>query len=206
MFEEVSDTPIVRRRGWRRMALFGLCFQPQDIEILSLGDALTMSKQVSQSMAKLGEGAIPFVPALYPWRWLRSEQESFQALQGGLLVAPILRQLIFNRDPTIVIAWVKQVCQWKFTRIIPCHFANDIKSSPAAFEAAFDFLYEPQVSSVQGGPFAWLAPKKTEVRYRCPMPRKGDLMVLKQASSALIKAGTLLEEAPLLSRSGNSKR
>ena len=28
----------------------------------------------------------------------------------------------------------------KFTRVIPCHLANDVRASPSDFKAAFDFL------------------------------------------------------------------
>ena len=34
---------------------------------------------------------------IYPWDWVRDDVQSFKALQGGLLVAPILQKLILNR-------------------------------------------------------------------------------------------------------------
>eukprot|EP00966_Prymnesium_polylepis_P013120 302572-Prymnesium_polylepis.2 len=40
-------------------------------------------------MRSLSEGSVPF--GLYPWRWARDDEPSFRALQGGLLVAPILQ-------------------------------------------------------------------------------------------------------------------
>ena len=37
--------------------------------------------------------------------------------------------------------WVNSiVSEWRFKRIIPCHFAAPIKASPSDFKAAFAFL------------------------------------------------------------------
>ncbi len=36
--------------------------------------------------------------------------------------------------------------KWKFSRVIPCHLANDIRAGPAAFSAAFNFLRAPDAA------------------------------------------------------------
>lgn len=66
MLEVVKDSPANRRKGWRRMVLFGLTFQPAGIKIQDLSSALKVAKQVSPEMKKLGEGAIPLDGGLYP--------------------------------------------------------------------------------------------------------------------------------------------
>lgn len=38
---------------------------------------------------------------IYPWDWVGDDIASFKALQGGLLVAPILQKLILNRYPIV---------------------------------------------------------------------------------------------------------
>ena len=38
---------------------------------------------------------------VYPWDWVGDDIASFKALQGGLLVAPILQKLILNRYPVV---------------------------------------------------------------------------------------------------------
>jgi hypothetical protein len=38
---------------------------------------------------------------IYPWDWVGDDVASFKALQGGLLVAPILQKLILNRYPVV---------------------------------------------------------------------------------------------------------
>jgi hypothetical protein len=58
MFEIVSDSPANRRKGWRRMVLFGLTFQPKGIEILDTLDSIRKCKNVTAEMKQLGEGAV----------------------------------------------------------------------------------------------------------------------------------------------------
>ncbi len=138
--EIVQDTPENRRKGWRRMVLFGLTFFPSGIDVASVSEVIQTLDEVPDEMAKLGQGALPFSSSLYAWSWARDERPNFKALQNGLLVAPILQKLILNRDPEGVLKWVNEVCKWPFRRIIPCHLANNIKAGPKDFEKAFTFL------------------------------------------------------------------
>ena len=140
MTEVVYDTPENRRRGWRRMVLFGLTFMPAGINIFDTAVALKMLDQVPKEMGVLGRGSIPIDERLYPWEWVRDETPNFRALQGGLLVAPILQILIFNREPETVLNWADRVSKWPIKRIIPCHLENDIKASGHDFRRAFNFL------------------------------------------------------------------
>eukprot|EP01041_Mallomonas_annulata_P011182 gene11182-23362_t len=190
MFEIVKDTPENRRKGWRRMILFGLTFQPAGINITDTFEAIKMLKDAPVEMKVLGEGAIPYDGGLYPWRWVEDDRPSFEALQGGLLVAPILRELILNREPNIVLEWVDKICQWPFQRIIPCHLGNNIKAGPSQFREAFSFLEEP---SSQSFPFS-LFPRKL------PKPLAKDSQLLKDVSVLLTEQGVLKEVAPLVSR------
>jgi hypothetical protein len=59
---------------------------------------------------------------IYPFDWVGNDVESFNALQGGLLVAPILQKLILNRYPIETLEFADKVAKWPFTRIIPAHF------------------------------------------------------------------------------------
>ena len=141
--EIVQDTPENRRKGWRRMVLFGLGFQPGGIVIRDTLESIKALKDVNPDMKKLGAGAIPFDGGLYPWDWVKSELPNFKALQGGVFVAPILQKLILNREPEKVLDFVDEICvRWDFRRIIPCHLGNDIKSNRKEFRAAFEFLEE----------------------------------------------------------------
>jgi hypothetical protein len=81
---------------------------------------------------------------LYPFQWQENWEKSFQTIQGQgrLLVAPILQQLILNRDPQQTKDWIDRVTQWDFQQIVPCHLQAPIAATPAEFRAAFDFLLQ----------------------------------------------------------------
>jgi hypothetical protein len=120
---------------------------------------------------------------------------NFRALQGGLLVAPILQKLIVNREPLKVLEWVDKVSKWPIKRIIPCHLANDIKATGEDFKKAFDFLLEPEPEAPF--PLSLFQPKKK------PAPRGDprDIKLLSDVSENLTKQGVLFPEAPLVPRS-----
>ena len=132
--EEVRNTAEVRRKGWRRVSQFGLLFFPSSIEVRT-SEVIDDAKRLPDSMRALGEGAVPV--GLFPWEWARDDRPSFKRLRnGGLLCAPILQALILNRFPDETREWVDRVGAYSFRRIIPCHFANDIKATPADFSCA----------------------------------------------------------------------
>ena len=83
MTDVVADSKDARRKGWRRMCLFGLVFFPSGIEVSGVKESLDNLKYVDDDMKNLGEGAIPVNSGLYPWSWVRPEERNFKALQGG---------------------------------------------------------------------------------------------------------------------------
>lgn len=136
--------------------------------------------------------------ALFPlqWDWVESEVPSFRALQGGLLVAPILQQLILNREPARVMEYVQRVCRWPFCRIIPAHFENDVSATPADFRRAFEFLNEDPASSFA----ATFMSLGLTPRSSTPRALSRDLAFLKSASEGLTRAGVLNPPSPPLRR------
>ena len=79
---------------------------------------------------------------IYPFDWQSGWEETFHELRadGGLLVAPILQNLILPRDPQATLDWVNRICEWDFHSIIPCHFDAPIPATPSDFRQAFSFL------------------------------------------------------------------
>jgi hypothetical protein len=152
MTDKVLDTIENRRKGWRRMALFGLVFYPSGIKVSGVKEAFDQIPKVSPEMRLLGDGAIPIDGALYPWSWVKSDIPNFKSLQGGLLVAPILQKLILDREPEKVLKWVNTIQNWKFKRIIPCHFANNIKTNGNEFRRAFSFLDNKSYNGPKASP------------------------------------------------------
>lgn len=139
----VEDTPEVRRRGWRRMVQFGLCFFPSKIGVNTVGQALSEANSIDPSMRTLGENAVP--GSLYPWTWPGNDSdiENFKTISqnGKLFCPPILTKLILDREPKRTISWVDTICKrFDFQRVIPSHLNNDVKAGPKEFSEAFDML------------------------------------------------------------------
>ncbi|KAL3945020.1 MAG: hypothetical protein SGBAC_000877 [Bacillariaceae sp.] len=172
----VENTPEVRKLGWRRIALFGLFFTPSAIDIKDADVALKERRPDINS---------EFI-GIYPWDWVRDDKASFDALTGGLLVAPILQTLILNRNPVEVLDFADAVSKWDIERIIPAHFMNDLKYNGADFKKAYTFLEN-------GG-----EPKGQ------PKPLAGDLQLLKDAEQTLLAQGAIAPCPPL--PGGNASR
>lgn len=74
---------------------------------------------------------------------LLEPKRSFSQMSRKLIVSPIIKTLVFSKVPEKVKFWVDSiVSDWRFKRIIPCHFAAPIAASPSDFKAAFAFLNE----------------------------------------------------------------
>ncbi|MFN6465112.1 MAG: DUF4336 domain-containing protein [Nostoc sp. DedVER02] len=143
----VADIQVNRRKGWQRICLFALYFQPSALHI-------PQWSQVLQDAFKAPERSRKAYFGLYPFTWHPDWLRSFDALRGNgrLFVAPILQTLILNRAPKETIEWADKVASWNFQWIIPCHFDSPIKAEPHQFRQAFSFL-EKQ-SAVNEGLFS----------------------------------------------------
>ncbi|WP_310422931.1 DUF4336 domain-containing protein [Chamaesiphon sp. VAR_48_metabat_135_sub] len=151
--DPLTDTPANRLKGWQRICLFALYFQPSVLEILNL------SQTLRESFTAPDRGKQNYF-GLYPFRWQSDWERGFTALRndGRLLVAPILQTLILNRAPKQTIAWVDRVAQWDFDQIVPCHFDAPITTTPQQFRSAFDFLerHSPPDSGLPAADFRLL--------------------------------------------------
>jgi hypothetical protein len=140
--DSIIDTPAQRLKGWQRIVLFTFYFRPGAVKISSTGQAL-------QALFTAPDKSRRAFGGLYPFQWQENWEESFQTIQaqGRLLVAPILQQLILNRDPQQTGDWIDRVTQWDFQQIVPCHLQAPISATPIEFRAAFDFLLKGRQSS-----------------------------------------------------------
>ena len=131
----MEDTPENRRKGWQRICLFALYFRPSVLEVAPWGKVFREAFQAPERSRKAFYG-------LFPFRWQPDWQRCFHSLRGNgnLLVAPILQTLILNRNPQETLAWVNQVANWDFGRIIPCHFDSPLTADGREFRQAFGFL------------------------------------------------------------------
>lgn len=134
-FARVEDTPANRLKGWQRMMLFAFFFRPQALEPVNTWRSVREAFQAPDRSKRAYFGWFPF-------RWGEGWERSFAALRGNgrLFVAPILQTLILNRAPQETLDWATDVAGWDFDRIIPCHLAAPIATTPRQFRQAFAFL------------------------------------------------------------------
>ncbi|MEH1933236.1 MAG: DUF4336 domain-containing protein [Nostoc sp.] len=168
----VADIQINRRKGWQRICLFALYFQPRALDIRQWNQVLQDALKAPERSRKAHFG-------LYPFKWQSDWQRSFHALRGDgrLFVAPILQTLILNRAPQETIDWADKVASWDFEWIIPCHFDSPIQAKPHQFRQAFSFLSKQP--AVSGGLF-------TSNSY--PLPDE-DFKALREIDAGLNKFG-----------------
>ncbi|MEH2159509.1 MAG: DUF4336 domain-containing protein [Nostoc sp.] len=166
----VADIEVNRRKGWQRICLFTLYFQPSALHI-------PQWSQVLQDAFKAPERSRKAYFGLYPFKWHPDWARSFDALRGNgrLFVAPILQMLILNRAPQETIEWAEKVASWNFQWIISCHFDSPIKAEPHQFRQAFSFLEKQP--AVNGGLLS-----------RYPLPEE-DFKLLKEIDAGLNKFG-----------------
>mmetsp|Transcript_2608 Transcript_2608/g.2996 ORF Transcript_2608/g.2996 Transcript_2608/m.2996 type:complete len:488 (-) Transcript_2608:118-1581(-) len=165
----VEDTLEVRKRGWRRVQLFGLFFTPSAIDIQTAGAAYAERRpDINSDFA-----------GIYPWTWARDDATSFKAISGGLLVAPILQTLILNRNPVEVLDFADKVSRWPIQRIIPAHLKNDLAYNGKDYRNAFSFL---EAGGVPKG---------------LPKPLRGDLQTLLDAEVSLLESRAIARCPPL---------
>ncbi|MBD2465896.1 DUF4336 domain-containing protein [Oscillatoria sp. FACHB-1407] len=152
--DPVRDIPANRRKGWHRVTLFALYFQPQALATPTLLEAVRESFKAPDRSKKAYFG-------LFPFRWKPDWQAAFKLLSrnGQLLVAPILQALILNRAPKETIAWANQVASWDFQQIIPCHFDAPIAATPQQFRQAFAFLEKQPLQRGLLSDGSWTLPK-----------------------------------------------
>ncbi len=149
--DPLVDSPSQRLKGWHRICLFAMYFQPQSLEIANWGETI-------RAVFTAPNRAKSNYFGLYPFRWQPNWEQSFETLRGDgrLLVAPILQTLILNRAPQATLAWVDRVANWNFERIIPCHFDAPIAANPQQFRSAFDFLARRTIATDDSADFQLL--------------------------------------------------
>jgi len=175
----VVDNEETRRKGWKRIVLFGLFFTPSAITIQ---DATKAYKERRPDINSDFAG-------IYPWTWDGDEESSWRGLTGTKnkpLVAPILQTLLLNRSPVEVIDFADKVGGWQFNRIIPAHLKNNLRLNGKDYRGAFGFL------EAQGVPNGF------------PKPLKADLQPLLDAEQSLLASGAIVPAPPILG--GKSSR
>ena len=131
----IQDNPGDRIKGWQRICLFALYFQASSLEVPNWLAVWQDSRAAADHSLKAYFG-------LFPFKWKKDWRQTFDTLRGGgrLLVAPILQQLILNRQPQETLNWANKIATWDFSRLISCHFDAPVAVKPEEFRRAFSFL------------------------------------------------------------------
>lgn len=133
--DKVENTLANRAKGWQRICLFALYFQASTLEVSPWAEVWRESRQVDDRHRENYFG-------LYPFRWRSDWSNTFQTLWGGgkVRVAPILQELILNREPETVLQWVEKITSWPVETLIPCHFSAPVATNGEQIYRAFSFL------------------------------------------------------------------
>jgi len=80
--------------------------------------------------------------------WTEGWHDNFLALSNRLLVPPVVRELLYAKNPTSVRRWVDRVSgRWDFQKIVPAHFEAPIVANSADFRRAFEFLEDNTIDA-----------------------------------------------------------
>lgn len=141
--DDIVDELEKRQSGWQRIALFSFYFRSGALKVKGLFQTLREARSASDRSSKNYFG-------LYPFDWQPNWKASFESLSGAgrLLVAPILRNLILNRQPQDVLDWVENIAQWDIQKIIPCHLEAPIMATGEDVKRAFSFLNHDSQASL----------------------------------------------------------
>ncbi|MEB3120288.1 MAG: DUF4336 domain-containing protein, partial [Snowella sp.] len=102
--DSIQDNEGDRIKGWQRICLFALYFQASSLEVPHWLAVWQDSREAADHSLKAYFG-------LFPFKWKKDWQQTFDTLRGGgrLLVAPILQQLILNRQPQETLNWANKI-------------------------------------------------------------------------------------------------
>ena len=133
--DRIQDNLGDRVKGWQRICLFALYFQASSLEVPNWLAVWQDSRGAADHSLKAYFG-------LFPFKWKKDWRQTFDTLRGGgrLLVAPILQELILNRQPQETLNWANKIANWDFSRLISCHFDAPVAVKPEEFRQAFSFL------------------------------------------------------------------
>jgi hypothetical protein len=176
------------------------------------------SKEEVQAIARDEKEAVEDTPQNRMLGWMRmcllvlyfqpadilTPQASFAAISKRLYVAPVLQTLVYNKCPNAICDWVDSICaDWRFERIIPCHFNAPVRTTPDEFQRAFTFAYDaagrtlapPEKPSGLGGLLGGLFGSKTEAGeapYQLP---EADLKTMNNINNTLLRLGAVYADA-----------
>uniref|UniRef100_A0A7S0A4C5 DUF4336 domain-containing protein n=1 Tax=Pyrodinium bahamense TaxID=73915 RepID=A0A7S0A4C5_9DINO len=196
----VDATPEALARGWRRICIFALLFRTTAIEVQGAAEAVRDA--LASPAQELGWAGL--LPCNYRPRW----EDTFEALRGGredgLLVPPILSELVLNRYlSSDVWPFVEATAAaWADAElVVPAHFAAPVRAGAGEWRDAFRRAFgEPPGAA---GPFGLRLPALLGGQpQRGPQPKEADLQFIRGFSESLTALGVVDVPERLTYRAG----
>ncbi len=151
--EPLLDDPERRRRGWQRLVLFANYLRPAPLDVPPLGEVLrdAFAPGCRDPRSHFG---------LYPFRWRQDwqrEAEALMAAEPRPQVAAVLERLVFPRQRTALLAWLRQLAGLEGVRwLVPAHYAAPVPIDGAGIGALAEALERRSWAPDQGS-WAFLA-------------------------------------------------
>ena len=116
--EPLEDTPVQRRKGWKRTVLFASYLRPQSLDVPSWREWFATAFAPGFRNPRVHFG-------FYPFRWSPGWEEEFEGLAGGIGVAPVLERLVFPRARDSLLAWIRRLAARPgLVRLISAHHGS----------------------------------------------------------------------------------
>ncbi|MDM7953532.1 MAG: DUF4336 domain-containing protein, partial [Cyanobium sp. CZS 25K] len=146
--EPLVDDPERRRKGWWRLVLFANYLRPRPLEVPPLAQVLRHCLAPGCRGARAHFG-------FYPFHWLPGWQEDFQALVPGgrstLQVAAVLERLVFPRQRSALVAWIRRLAALKGLRwVVPAHYDAPVASSAEELTSLADRIEQADWAPDEG--------------------------------------------------------
>lgn len=186
--EPVGTSPEELAKGWRRICIFSLLFRTTAIEVQGTEEAVRDA--INSKAQELGWAG------LLPCNYRKSWEETFEALaggdEGGLLVPPILSELVLNRYlSSDVWPFVESVAEaWPdMEQIVPAHFMAPVPAGAQEWRDAFRRAFGE--STAQKGPFGLQLPAGLFGPRAGPQPLEEDLKFIRDLSEDFTSLGVI---------------
>ena len=122
--QPLTDSPELRRKGWKRIVLFASFLKPSPLQIPSINKVLENSFKPGLRNWKSHFG-------IYPFEWQKGWDLSVDQIMGPtkplLQVAPVIEKLVFPRAKKEFLRWLDEIKQLEGMKLlVPAHFSAPI--------------------------------------------------------------------------------
>jgi hypothetical protein len=152
--EPLTDSPLLRQRGWWRLVLFASYLRPEQLQLPGWRELLLQALKPGLRRPEAYFG-------LYPFRWRENWQAEFRALvpEGPpvIQVAPVLERLVLPRRRAALLHWLRQLAAHREVRwLVPAHYEAQVPCSAQTLTQLADAI-EGRSWAPDAGSWSYLA-------------------------------------------------